>query len=95
MSDSLIVTLTVGQLRNIVAEVVQEKIIQYLPPPPVKLLTSKEAAVFLRITDPTLKVYREQGLVQRHVVGNTMRYKQHELEAALVTLKKYKSPQRA
>lgn len=95
MSTTLVVTLTVDQLTSIVEDAVQRKLIQLLPPPPVKLLNAKEAAAFLRISDPTLRSYRDQGLIKEHLIGNIRRYRQDELEEAAISIKKYKAVQRA
>lgn len=90
MNDSMVVTLTVGQLSNLISDIVRKEIKETIPPPPVKFLNAKEVAATLRCSQPTLRTHIRKGLLTKHKFGNKVLYKQHEAEQLAIQLRNFK-----
>jgi hypothetical protein len=88
-----VATLTVAELRSIIAEEFDKKIQQNTPPADEVYLTPNETAIKLGITLQTLRNYTKLGKLVDHRIANTRKvfYKKSQIEAALTTFKKYKS----
>ena len=54
-----------------------------------RLLTKKEAASFLKVSESTIDNWADSGAIQKHYRGRLCYFKQYELEASLTHLKKY------
>ena len=89
MQDSLLVTLTVGQLSTIISEIVRNEIKEAIPPPPTKFLNAKEVASLLRCSQPTLRTHIKKGILNKHKFGHKVLYKQNEVEELVIHLKKF------
>lgn len=95
MSNLFVATLTVEELRNIIGEVVQKTFTENSPKPPDKYITPTETCSLLGISRPTLTSYTSQGKLKDYRIGRKVLYKQAEVDAALITLKKYQPIQAA
>ena len=54
-----------------------------------QLLTPKETAALLKVTQPTLNAWDKSGKLVKHRIGNRVYFKYSEVMNALQTLKKY------
>lgn len=52
-----------------------------------KLLTREQVKELLDISLPTLHSWTNRGMLQAHRIGNCVRYKEHEVLAALVPIR--------
>lgn len=90
MQDSLLVTMTVSDLIEVVKNSVKEELSKLIPPPPDRLNTPDETCIQLRCTKPTLSSYRDRGLIQEHRIGvKKVYYKDSAIAAALLKIKRY------
>lgn len=90
MQDSLLVTLTVGQLSTLISDIVRNEIKATIPPPPAKFLNAKEVASLLRCSEPTLRTHIKKGLLTKHKFGKKVLYKQHEAEQLAIHIRNFK-----
>lgn len=89
MNDSMLVTLTVGQLSTLISDILRKEIKEIIPPPPAKFLTAKEVASLLRCSEPTLRTHIKKGLLKKHKFGKKVLYKQHEAEQLAIHIRNY------
>lgn len=80
------------ELRSIVSEYIAATIRKELNQALTKtqqsqILTRHEAAKILNVSLPTLHAYTKRGLIKTFRLGNAVRYKLSDLEAALVEIK--------
>jgi|GEM_PF-1432588 len=54
-----------------------------------KLLTAKETALLLKVSQPTLNAWDHAGKLAKHRIGNRVYFKYSEVMNALQTMKKY------
>lgn len=90
MNDSMVVTLTVGQLSNLISDIVKKEIKENIPPPPTKFLNAKEVASMLRCSQPTLRTHIKKGSLKKHKFGRKVLYKQSEVEELAIHIRNYK-----
>lgn len=89
MNDSMIVTLTVGQLSTLISDIVRKEIKDTIPPPPIKFLNAKEVASILRCSQPTLRTHIKKGILKKHKFGRKVLYKQNEVEELAIHIRSY------
>lgn len=61
---------------------------QVAPPPQLEYITRKEVAAILKVSLVTVNDWRNRGILTCYKIGNQVRYKRHEVEAALVQVKR-------
>jgi predicted transcriptional regulator len=83
--NSLAVTLTVGQMHDLIRECIREELqdIQPVKEETAKYLTRLEVCKALNISLPTLSRYSELGLIPAKRIGNRILYLQSDIEASL------------
>ena len=57
-----------------------------------KLMTAKEAADLLRVSNVTLWQWEKQGRIIKHSIGGRTLFKYSEIMASLETLQRYQKP---
>jgi hypothetical protein len=82
-TDPLIVTLTAGQLRALVLDVVQAAVDEVARPRPTALIDTQDLATELHVSEPTIRKMRDEGMPVIRI-GETYRY---ELAAVLAWLR--------
>lgn len=90
MNDSMIVTLTVGQLSTLISNIVRKEIKESIPPPPTKFLNAKEVASILRCSPPTLRTHIKKGRLNKYYFGKKALYKQNEVEELATHIRAFK-----
>ncbi|OYU53819.1 MAG: hypothetical protein CFE25_17140 [Chitinophagaceae bacterium BSSC1] len=90
MNDSLLVTLTIGDLTNIIGNLFTQKLKENLPPPPTRYFNGLEACDFLRCSHPTLRGYVKNGRIQKHKLGSKNLFLESDLQKLAITLKSFK-----
>lgn len=85
MSNQLLVTLTVEDLKNIIREELET-----IKPQPTEIFhTITETAKRLKISKGTLATYTKLGLIKDHRISKrTILYRESDIQAALVGLRK-------
>ena len=87
--SSLVVTLTVEELKSLISEEIEKSFKEHYPKSPVKFITPKEACKLLGISLPTLRSYGKQGKLKESRIGRKILYVQTEVEEAITTIKRY------
>lgn len=83
-STSPVFTLTVGQMHDLLLEVVKEAIKSIKPlKEETKYLTRLEVCAALKLSLPTLSRYSALGLIPAKRIGNRILYEQTDIENAL------------
>lgn len=91
MQSIILQGLSVADLRNLIAEVINEH--RQAPPtnaPVVEFITRREVAKLLQISLPTLDDYSKRGIIPAYRFGNKVRYKRNEVENSLTIVKSIK-----
>jgi excisionase family DNA binding protein len=92
MSNLILTSLPLEQLKTEISEAVLMQIAPYLPsahskPQPTELLTRKEAAKLLGVSLVTLNQWTRDGRVKGYHISSRVRYKREELENSLTRIK--------
>jgi excisionase family DNA binding protein len=92
MSNLILSSLPLEQLKTEISEAVLMQIAPYLPsahskPQPTELLTRKEAAKLLGVSLVTLNQWTRDGRVKGYHISSRVRYKREELENSLTRIK--------
>jgi len=92
----LLSAIPVSELKEIIAEVVNQQLTKHLPsvnqpPPGNDLITRKEAAQLLSISLPTLSDFTKSGKITGYRIGTRVRYKRSELENSLKQIQSVKN----
>lgn len=95
MTNVILSSIPVDELKGLIAEVVNQELTKHLTPAnqsPASndLLTRKEAARLLGISLPTLLDYTKLGKITGYRLGTRVRYKRSELEQSLTQIKSAK-----
>lgn len=85
-------TFSVAQLVEEIKKAVASEVSKLKADQPERLLSPAEACKLFQppITKPTLTSWTNDGKLQSHRMGRKVFYKQSEILAATITLKKYK-----
>ncbi len=86
-ADPLLVTLTAKQLLALVQEAIQAAVDEVARPRPTALIDTHQLAVELKVSEPTVRRLRDQGMPFVRI-GDTFRY---ELAAVLDWLRTRKT----
>src|SRR5438874_789459 len=91
MQSIILQGLSVSDLRNLIAEVINEHRIVSTPSiASPEFITSQEVAKILKVSLPTLDDYSKRGFIPCYRIGNKVRYKRTEVENSLITIKSLK-----
>lgn len=83
-ADSMLVTLTVGQLRELVAEAIRLEVLKAIAKPMPEVLTLKQCAELLdRTTKTVMKLVQEDGLPAHYISEREPRFRLSEVLAWL------------
>ena len=87
-TNILAVTLTVGQMHDLIRECIREELqdIQPVKEETAKYLTRLEVCKALNISLPTLSRYSELGLIPAKRIGNRILYLQSDIEDSLTNI---------
>jgi excisionase family DNA binding protein len=73
-------------VQDAVNAAIETKLATFKPKEPTEYLSRKEVAQLLQISLPTLAEWTFSGKVIGYRIGHRLRYKRHEIEAALQTI---------
>lgn len=93
MQNSVIIqNVTSDELRNIIADAVEDKIVSLIPQRKVSndYLTRQETATLLRISLPTLNDFTKRGLITGHRIGSRVLYNREIVESSLKEIESIK-----
>jgi excisionase family DNA binding protein len=85
MKSTIIESMSVEELKKIIAETVGEVVSRISHPvqEETQYLTRVETTKLLRITLPTLNEYTKEGTIRGYRIGGRVLYKKDEIEASL------------
>ena len=90
MQQILFQGINLNDFKNLISEVIDEKLKNYHPKEPISKKTNYlsrfEVAKLLRVSLATLHDWSKRGIVQSYRIGNRVLYKQDEIERSLVTV---------
>lgn len=90
-NNSLLVTLTVGQMLELIRFGVKEALQEVQPVEEVsQLLTRVEASERLHVSLATLSRYIKSGIVKGNKIGSRVLIREDELNEALISMKRNK-----
>lgn len=85
MNDVLLSPLRLSELENLIEKSVLRGMAKTSPSPiapPDELLTPEETAQLLKVTKVTVWDWAKRGILQKHTIGNQVRYLRSEVLAA-------------
>ena len=83
-----------SELKAFIVEAVEEQFKKYQsnrPKEPEEILNRKETSKYFGCSLPTLNGYTKQGIIKAYRIGNKVRYKKSDVEAALIEIETSKS----
>ena len=93
MSTEIILhTTPKSELRDLVAEAVKEQLSTFFDKkePDNRMLSRKEVSEMLGISLPTLHTWTKEGVIPGVRIGNTVRYRSGEIQAAMKDIRSIK-----
>lgn len=95
MNQIILSTHTTEELTGLISQAVREAVAGIIPhitttPPSEKLLSRKETADKLKISLVTLNDWSKRGMVQSHIIGGRVLYKESEILKSLHQVKTVK-----
>lgn len=92
MNSIILQNVSPEDLKQIISDVVQEKLNQFQPHQKneIKYLTRKEVAALLKISLPTLNEYTKTGKLKGYRIRGRVLYKADEIEKSLTAIEPLK-----
>ena len=93
MEPILLNGINLAELKELLREVIDEKLIEIKPSTEAKnqeYLSRKEVAQLLKISLTTLNDWSKQGIVQSYRIGNRVLYKKIEIENSVSKVQSFK-----